>query len=131
MILTKKIGKMKLVITLKNFKTTKHAQKTWNKKIAIFGTTAILFASAIITVKALDEPKKVIPEGYQTLYTSYEIKAGDTLWSLAEEHLEESGYDDIRAYIEEIKAINHIENGHDIKSGNYIILSYLEEVKQK
>lgn len=60
-------------------------------------------------------------------YTSVEIKAGDTLWTIAEEHMS-AEYNDINDYIKEIKKVNGIYSD-TIHAGNYLIVPYYEVVE--
>ena len=60
-------------------------------------------------------------------YTSVEIEAGDTLWTIAEEYMS-AEYDDINEYIKEIKKINGIYND-TIHAGNYLMVPYYEVVE--
>ncbi len=115
---------------MSNLRISKNAKNILKKRIALFATVAVLTAGGITVINALDKPDKVVPEGYSTLYTSYEIGPGETLWSIASDNLDRSGYEDVRDYINEIIQINHLDPDQ-IKSGQNIIISYIEEVKQK
>ncbi|MCD8232242.1 MAG: LysM peptidoglycan-binding domain-containing protein [Clostridiales bacterium] len=57
-----------------------------------------------------------------TCYKSVYVQAGDTLWSIADEYMDDS-YDDKNEYIEEVKQINHITEA-DLRAGSYIIIPY-------
>ena len=55
-------------------------------------------------------------------YTSIEVSAGDSLWSIAEEYMDarnQSVYD----YIDEIKEINGLKSDQ-IRAGEYLMVSY-------
>lgn len=111
---------------MSKLRTTKHARAVLEKKIVLFTTVVTLIATPIVIHKNKKEVKE-IPDGYSVLYTSYEVKSGETLWSIASDNLDTSGYNNITSYIEEIKQINHIEEDDKIKSGQHVIISYLEE----
>ena len=55
-------------------------------------------------------------------YTSIYVEQGDSLWSIAEEHIT-SDYDSIYSYIDEVKNINHL-TGDFIKSGTRLCIPY-------
>ena len=59
-------------------------------------------------------------------YKSIEISKGDTLWSIAEEHIDKSHYKNVSEYINEVKAMNSIASDN-IVSGSYIIIPYYKE----
>ncbi len=57
-----------------------------------------------------------------TYYTSYEIQAGDTLWTIADKFMtpEDSDKSD---FIEQIKRNNHMLDD-DIREGDYLVIEY-------
>lgn len=58
-------------------------------------------------------------------YTSITVEEGDTLWSIAEEYKTEE-YASIKAYIKEVKQINHI-SGTEIYSGSALVVPYYSD----
>lgn len=58
--------------------------------------------------------------------TSIEIEQGDTLWSIAKDHITEE-YNDINDYIEEIMYTNSLSSDM-IHAGNHIIVPYYVDV---
>ena len=65
---------------------------------------------------------------YYKYYTSYEIKPGDTLCSIADNFME--GYDSKDEYIKELKLTNNIHNADNIRSGQIIHVPYYSTVFQ-
>ena len=55
-------------------------------------------------------------------YKSYYVESGDTLWSIAQEHITEE-YPDTDAYITEVKKINGLF-GNDLRQGSHICIPY-------
>lgn len=55
-------------------------------------------------------------------YKSIQISKGDTLWSIAKEHMDEH-YTNTIEYIQEIKKMNSLKTDN-IVSGNHIIIPY-------
>lgn len=55
-------------------------------------------------------------------YTSITIEYGDTLWSIADQYMDDAHYTKL-SYISEVKSINHIKNDH-IQEGKLLILPY-------
>lgn len=60
-----------------------------------------------------------------TYYKSVEIKAGDSLWSIAEEYITEE-YTSVNQYIEVLKRINSLES-NAIHEGQYIMVAYNDQ----
>lgn len=65
---------------------------------------------------------KAAGEHRMKYYTSVRISKGDSLWTIAVTHMGE-GYDDVRAYIEEVKALNQLTSDR-IHAGQYLLLPY-------
>lgn len=62
-------------------------------------------------------------------YTTVQVEAGDSLWTIAGEHITPE-YDDMDDYIEEIKSINGI-SGNLIQQGSYLNIPYYAEEDSK
>lgn len=62
--------------------------------------------------------------GREVRYVSYEIKSGDSLWSIASDLIVlNPEYNDIRQYIYDIKEMNKLYDD-DIHSGHHILIPY-------
>lgn len=55
-------------------------------------------------------------------YTSVQIQKGDTIWSIAGNYITDD-YADMNEYIDEIRALNHIQEDK-IHTGEYITVPY-------
>lgn len=55
-------------------------------------------------------------------YTSVEIEAGDSLWSIASEYMTEE-YENVQDYVDEIKSLNRLANDK-IHAGKYLVIPY-------
>ena len=58
-------------------------------------------------------------------YTSIQLKQGDSLWDIAAQYLEGSGYT-TKEYVEELKRMNGLRDEH-IHSGEYLTVVYFAE----
>lgn len=62
------------------------------------------------------------PASYK-YYKSIIISNGDTLWSIAQEYMDEEHYDSTNDYINEVRKLNALGN-EDIHYGEYLIVPY-------
>ena len=60
-------------------------------------------------------------------YESHFIEPGDTLWSLADEHVDGTHYKSASSYIKEVRQVNGFK-GDKLEAGNYILLPYFEDM---
>lgn len=58
----------------------------------------------------------------QKYYTSVEVEAGDTLWSIADEYMT-AEYDSRDEFMNEVRQMNHI-TGSGIRCGSTILVPY-------
>ena len=81
---------------------------------------AIIFGGVIISrnVAAASAPNK------DKIYTSYEIKSGDTLWRIASRYCDDSAL--IEDYIDEVKQINGMMRDTALMAGKKLIIYYYE-----
>ena len=56
-------------------------------------------------------------------YKSIVIQEGDSLWSLAERHLDSESETAVKEYIKELKQINQLES-ETIQTGEHLIIPY-------
>jgi len=56
-------------------------------------------------------------------YTSITVSSQDTLWSIAEKYMDIEHYHSINDYIQEVKAMNHLQNDI-ITYGEHLIIPY-------
>lgn len=59
-------------------------------------------------------------------YKSITIDNNDTLWSIAEEYMDEEHYDSINAYINEVKNMNSLTDD-EIQYGEHLIIPYYDD----
>ena len=78
----------------------------------------IIFVSASVHGKAEDKNSQKF-KYYKNVTVSY----GDTLWSIADDNMDQEYYDHF-SYISEVKSINHIKNENDIIAGKNLIVPY-------
>ena len=58
-------------------------------------------------------------------YKSISVANNDTLWSIAEQYMDEEHYDSISDYIQEVKCMNHLTDDM-INYGDYLVIPYYD-----
>ena len=105
-----------------------HIRKSRMRKnlIKLISATMI-FAAAIILVLLLGnntvKTKASANQNGVKYYKSIMVKAGDSLWTIADRYMEPSEYVDEREYVNEIKQINKLDSDN-ITYGEHLIVSY-------
>ena len=82
----------------------------------------VLLASVLIISFSTEASGKERSVSYK-YYTSIKIEQGDTLWSIANEHMDACHYKNASEYVNEIKAMNSLTSDK-IVAGSYLIIPY-------
>ena len=90
----------------------------WKAGVVLVVITGILIGIVLFSNSAKAKEEKV----YYKYYTSIEVMPGDTLTSIAKEHLE--GYDSVSEYIGEVKYMNSLRNADSIRAGQILHIPY-------
>ncbi|MCR5098792.1 MAG: LysM peptidoglycan-binding domain-containing protein [Lachnospiraceae bacterium] len=61
-------------------------------------------------------------------YSDYEIRQGDSLWSIAAEYSCPE-YSDSERFIREVMQINHLTDPDSIHAGSFLVIPYYVDVK--
>lgn len=113
---------------LLNYKKKIRRQREICKKVilAVIAFVVVLFFTFsynAITSQANEDTSDVTYK----YFTSFEIEQGDSLWSIAEAHIDYDHYDSIQDYIDEVVDINNLKS-ESIKSGQCIIIPYFSNI---
>lgn len=98
-----------------------------NQKILLGSVILVLAVITIcsIVLGAVNTQAAPAEQSYK-YYTSIEIHAGDTLWSIASDYITDD-YEDMDEYIKEVCEMNHI-SGNEIHSGQYLTIPYYSNI---
>lgn len=99
------------------------------KRIFLAAATAVLvlaFSLSWHAVVSRAESRDLRPAF--KYYTSVAIESGDTLWSLAEQHVDGVHYTTRSSYIEEVCRINNIEQASVIQAGDILVMPYYSDL---
>ena len=90
----------------------------WKVGVVLLLVIGIVVGILVFSNSAKAKEEKV----YYKYYTSIEVMPGDTLTSIAKEHLE--GYNSVSEYIDEVKYMNSIRNANSIRAGQILHIPY-------
>lgn len=95
---------------------------------AFFSVMAILFVLVLGTSMFSLKTRANSLEGANDYkyYTNYCVEPGESIWSIAADHIDYAHYDSIHQYAKEIQKINKITTDH-ITNGTYIMLPYYDD----
>ena len=91
---------------------------------AMTGCFVLIFALSVFSLSA----KANTADGADDhkYYTSHMIMPGESLWSIAEDNMDETHYQSLDAYMDEIKSINGMKNTQ-LMIGDYILIPYFAD----
>ena len=98
-------------------------QREMRRHLQIFLATICLIAICSFTLNAFRSNAKNDVEVSDKYYKSISISKHDTLWSIAEQYMDDAHYDSIQDYIAEVRQMNSIK-GDAIRYGEYLIVPY-------
>ncbi len=121
-----------------NHNISEKANETLTKREAVVRRQRSIIAIVVIILVSLGillgtginvlASSKADPAAYNKYYKSVRVEYGDTLWTIADEYIQDLNIEKTD-YIAEICELNHI-SADDIQAGEYIIVAYYsKEVK--
>ena len=87
--------------------------------VAVISVTVLV---SVFTADASDETGRI------KYYTSIELSAGDSLWSVADRYMTEE-YAGRDAFIRELCKLNHLRRDDLIHEGQHLVVPYYTDVK--
>lgn len=99
-------------------------QREIRRKFILAGIAVVLVLIFALSYHAfVSQANTGIEDISYKYFTSVQIQAGDTLWSLADRYADDVHYASQDQYIAEVMEINHMTD-EDIYAGNYLIVPY-------
>lgn len=103
-------------------------QREMMKNFLIFAMTICLVVTCSVVLSGFrSNAKDDSAEVSYKYYKSIVVSGNDTLWSIAEEHMDADHYDSINDYINEVKAMNSLCDD-SIRYGTHLIIPYYDNV---
>lgn len=112
---------------LRSHRRSRRRQRRFFRTFLVVLIAAVfLIAVFCLTARQTEAEDPELPYKY---YTSIQVESGDTLWSIAEEHMTPN-YPDTESYIREVKEINHLGADDTIKAGSSLCIPYYSSEKK-
>lgn len=103
-------------------------QREMMKNFLILAMTICLIVTCSVVLSGFrSNAKDDSTETSYKYYKSIVVSGDDTLWSIAEEHMDVDHYDSINDYINEVKAMNSLSDDA-IHYGTHLIIPYYDNV---
>ncbi len=103
-------------------------QREMMKNFLILAMTVCLIVTCSVVLSGFrSNAKDDSAETSYKYYKSIVVSGDDTLWSIAEEHMDVEHYDSINDYINEVKAMNSLSDDA-IHYGTHLIIPYYDNV---
>lgn len=101
-------------------------QRELTKNFLILAMTLCLIISFSVALSGFrSNAQDDSVEASYKYYKSIVISGNDTLWSIAEEHMDKEHYDSINDYINEVRSMNSLA-GDSIHYGTHLIIPYYD-----
>ena len=86
--------------------------------VAVFATFCMILVCAV----SYNSISSNANDGFK-YYTSVIVEAGESLWDIADEYIDEH-YDSRNSYIAEVRSINHLDENGTVIAGQTLIVPY-------
>ncbi|WP_408071155.1 LysM peptidoglycan-binding domain-containing protein [Butyrivibrio sp. JL13D10] len=85
------------------------------------------FLIVILTFSFSSDASNMNNEDYR-YYTFISVKSGDSVWTIAEEHMDDLHYRNTKEYVADIANINKISPDAKLNSGTNLIIPYYSDI---
>ena len=94
------------------------------QRILLFLAAALLIFGIVFLSMTLSSSATGENNILYKYYKPVSVQAGESLWSIASDNISYEKYDDMEAYITEVRNINHLEEDEGILAGEEIVVPY-------
>ncbi len=110
---------------LRTYKRRLHRQRAIRRRcMMVLMTICLIMVCAVSYHSIKTNAHSGEEEMYFKYYTNVTVSYGDTVWSISDEYIDYTQYQDKEAYIAEVRNINHLDEALSIKAGQNLILPY-------
>ncbi len=110
---------------LRAYKRKLRRQREQRRRIASVVLTLCLIAICVVSYHSLTSSASNGSEEITfKYYTDVTVKYGESLWSIADQYIDDIHYDNKADYIAEVCSINNLEDASDIRSGQTLVVPY-------
>lgn len=107
----------------KNYQAKLRRQKELRRKYIFTALSFVVVLIFVFSFKSITSNAVEETDATYKYFKSYVVDNDDTLWSIANEHIDYQCYNDVNEYIDEVVSINHLNND-TIMYGQSIVIPY-------
>ena len=110
---------------LRVYKRRLHRQRAIRRRFMMVLATICLIMVCTVSYHSIKSSASTGDEEVHfKYYTNVTVAYGDTVWTLADNYIDYSLYEDKETYLAEVKSINHLDDEMNIRAGQCLILPY-------
>lgn len=99
-------------------------KKLYNKKF-VMGSILVVMTVVFISIGIMFKTERISAETNDKQYfTNVSVSDGDTLWSVAQEYMDENHYESVYDYIDALKKLNSLTSDEIYSGQNLIVIYY-------
>lgn len=101
-----------------------------NIKMSILGSMFVVIFAGFILGSILVRTQSCMANSREDkFFTNITVQEGDTLWEVAQEHMDTNHYSSVYEYMEELRMMNHLTSD-ELYAGQNLIITYFATVEE-
>ena len=110
---------------LRAYKRKKRRQRILRNRICVLVFSICILALITVFYSSIQSSANTGEDKVKLkYYTQIIINQGESLWSIADEYIDDTQYHDKAEYIAEVTSINHLNENGDIRCGQTLVVPY-------
>ena len=114
---------------IRSIKNRERREKQLRRRIITFVImiSVVVFISIFLSFSFMSDAKNNGEHKDNRYYSCVSIKAGDTIWSIAEQNMDLMHYNNVESYVRDIASVNKIRTDSELISGTSLIIPYYSD----
>ena len=114
---------------MRSMKNRARRERQLRRRIVTFVvmSSVIIFIALFLSFSFLSDAKDTSNHKEYRYYSSVTVKAGDSVWSIAESNLDRMHYNNVESYVRDIASVNKISADSKLTAGTSLIIPYYSD----